>query len=112
MDESTESASTARVSEPLWATGLAVLLVPLALLYGAVAPMATDGCGPDDCARSLEATLAVIMACWFASWTVTPFLVVASWLFPRRPGYAPVRRYAGWIALVPPVIVVLLAFTL
>ncbi|MFD7029565.1 hypothetical protein ACFWAR_16150 [Streptomyces sp. NPDC059917] len=112
MNESTESARVARVSEPLWTTGLAVLLVPVALLFGALAPMATDSCGPDDCARSLEATLAVVMTCWFASLTVSPLLVVASWLFPRRPGYARVRRYAGWLGLIPPVIVILLVFTL
>ncbi|MER5727256.1 hypothetical protein ABT084_02670 [Streptomyces sp. NPDC002138] len=96
----------------LWTTSLAVLLVPFALLLGAMAPMATDSCGPDDCGRAMETTLDIVIACWFASWTLTPVLVVASWLFPSRPWYARVRRYSGRLALVPPVIVLLLVFTL
>lgn len=62
MDEATPNTSTAGTStstspstgpsntSALWTTLFAVLLVPLAFVFGALAPMATDSCGPDSCA--------------------------------------------------------------
>lgn len=88
---------------PVWTSVLAVLLVPVALLFGGLSPMASD-----SCAGCLDATLAVVAVCWFASWTLTPLLVLASWLCSGTA----VGRWSAWTALVPPVLVILLVLGL
>ncbi|MGR4879318.1 hypothetical protein ACIPUC_07795 [Streptomyces sp. LARHCF249] len=93
---------------PVWTSVLTVLLAPVAFLFGGLAPMAADSCGPAHCAPGLDATLAVVAVCWFASWTLTPLLVLASWLFSGTAA----GRWSAWTALVPPVIVILLVLGL
>ncbi|MEU3409551.1 hypothetical protein ABZ766_37160 [Streptomyces sp. NPDC006670] len=56
--------------------------------------------------------MAVVTACWFASWTATPLLVVAFWLSRRHPALARAGRWAGWIATVPPTVTILLTLGL
>lgn len=89
---------------PVWTSVLVVLLVPVALLFGGLSPMAADSCAPGRCAGGLQATLAVVAVCWFTSWTLTPLLVLVSWLCSGTA----VGRWSAWAALVPPVLVILL----
>lgn len=97
---------------PGWATGLALFLIPVAMIFGGLSPMATDGCGPDHCSRALEQALAGIIGCLYATLSVTPALLLASWLLPRRMRYSAARRIAAWCALLPPVFVILMVFAL
>ncbi|MGW0362922.1 hypothetical protein [Streptomyces sp. NPDC002990] len=110
MPEAIPAPTAARPAENLgpdgvsmWTTAWTVLLIPVALFFGALAPMATD---------AHPQTVAVTMAFWWASWTITPLLVVVSRLLPGRPALARARRWAGRAALIPPMAVILLAITL
>ncbi|MFD6471784.1 hypothetical protein [Streptomyces goshikiensis] len=106
----TAAAPTDRDSRtvPLWTSVLTVVLAPVAFLFGGLAPMAADSCTPGHCPASLETTLTVVAACWLASWTLTPLLVLASWLYSRTA----IGRWSAWTALVPPVLVILLVLGL
>ncbi|MBT2406575.1 MULTISPECIES: hypothetical protein [unclassified Streptomyces] len=97
---------------PVWVTVLAVILVPVALLFGGLAPMATDSCGPDNCSLALDQTLGVVSGALFATFTATPALLLASWLIPGRRRFATARRAVGWCALLPPLTVILLVLGL
>ncbi|MEH6373072.1 hypothetical protein V7793_01715 [Streptomyces sp. KLMMK] len=99
-------------SAPLWATVLAVLVIPVAVLFGSLAPMATDSCGPDNCSRALDGALALVECSLFTTIIGTPALLLTSWLLPRRMRYATARRYLAWCALLPPVTVVLMVLGL
>ncbi|MGK5728896.1 hypothetical protein [Streptomyces sp. URMC 124] len=103
-----ENASAA----PFWAAVLAVLLVPVAVLFGSLAPMAADSCGPDHCSRGLDNTLAMVQYCLFGTMIGTPVLLLASWLLPRRVRFATLRKCLAWSALFPPAVVILLTFGL
>ncbi|MFH7598761.1 hypothetical protein WDV06_27245 [Streptomyces racemochromogenes] len=83
----------------MWTTAWTVALIPVAFLFGGLAPMATD---------ARPGTVAVTTALWWSSWTVAPLLVVASRLLSARPGTAVAGRWAGRAALGPPVAVILL----
>ncbi|MGW0393754.1 hypothetical protein ACWDYJ_23215 [Streptomyces sp. NPDC003042] len=100
----TAPAQTAGRPVPVWTTVVTVLLIPVAFFFGALAPMAEEDAHPR--------TVAVVIACWWASWTATPLLVVASRTSPRRPVLARARRGAGWVALVPPTVVIVLVLGL
>ncbi|MFD7628383.1 hypothetical protein ACFV7Q_20465 [Streptomyces sp. NPDC059851] len=56
--------------------------------------------------------MAVVTTCWWASWTVTPLLVVASRLSPRHPARARAAHWAGRIAPLPPTVTILLTLGL
>lgn len=86
-----------------WVTTLAVAMIPMAFLYGALAGMA---------AEVHPQTVAVVTVFWFGSWTATPLLVVIFWLWRRHPALARAGRWAGWVAPVPPTVTILLALGL
>ncbi|MCT9089643.1 hypothetical protein N4G70_12245 [Streptomyces sp. ASQP_92] len=88
---------------PMWVTAAALALIPLAFTFGALAGMAAD---------VHPQTVAVLTPCWWASWTLTPLLVVFSRLPLRHPALAAACRWAGWGALIPPAVTVLLALGL
>ncbi|MEU3721703.1 hypothetical protein [Streptomyces sp. NPDC031705] len=96
MNDTTPASDTALT----WGTVLAVALSPVAFVFGALAGMASE-VHPE--------AVAVVMVFWFASWTLTPVLAVACWLLRRRPALATAARWAGWIAVVPPPVTILLA---
>ncbi|NJP81230.1 hypothetical protein HCK01_28705 [Streptomyces sp. AA8] len=100
------------MSAPLWATVLAVLVIPVAVVFGSLSPMATDSCGPDNCSRALDGALALIKYGLFTTVIGTPVLLLTSWFLPRRMRYATARRYLAWCALLPPVMVVLMVLGL
>ncbi|MEU6314418.1 hypothetical protein [Streptomyces sp. NPDC047014] len=105
MDEIITDADTDTAHDVIlrWATTAAMGLVPVAFLIGGLAPMA---------AREHPGTVAVVTAGWWASWTVTPLLVVAYHLLGRHLRTAPVAPWAGWAATVPPVVTILLGLGL
>ncbi|MET9647259.1 hypothetical protein ACFZB6_25390 [Streptomyces syringium] len=97
---------------PGWATGLALFLIPVAMIFGGLSPMATDSCGPDHCSAALEHALAGIIGCLYATLFGTPALLLTSWALPRRMRFSTPRRIVAWCALLPPVIVILMVFAL
>ncbi|MCD9144937.1 hypothetical protein [Streptomyces albireticuli] len=99
-------------SAPGWATLSALLLAPVALLFGGLAPMATDGCGPDNCSQALDTALAGVMGGLYAMLAGTPALLLTAWLLPRRVRFSTARRIVAWSALLPPLFVILMVFTL
>ncbi|MFF9865735.1 hypothetical protein ACF1G0_09945 [Streptomyces sp. NPDC013953] len=106
----TPAPAAGRAAEPsaldtglVWATALALALVPVAFLYGAMAGMAAD---------VHPRTVAVVTVCWWASWTATPPLVLAFRLGLGRPRLATAGRWAGCAACVPPVATIVLALGL
>ncbi|MBF6049225.1 hypothetical protein GO001_29230 [Streptomyces sp. NRRL B-1677] len=86
---------------------LAVLLIPVALLFGGLAPMATDSCGPDHCSRALDQALAEVVFGLYATFAGTPALLLTTGVLPRRMRYATARRLTAWSALLPPAFVIL-----
>ncbi|MEV4505815.1 hypothetical protein [Streptomyces klenkii] len=86
---------------------LAVLLVPVALLFGGLAPMATDSCGPDHCSRALDQALSDVVHGLHATFAGTPALLLTAGVLPRRMRYATARRLTAWSALLPPAFVIL-----
>ncbi|KJY42771.1 hypothetical protein VR41_06505 [Streptomyces sp. NRRL B-1568] len=93
---------------PGWATVLALLIVPMALTYGCLAPMATDSCGPDNCSQALNDALAGVFLALCATVFGTPVMLLTSWVLPRRKRFAVARRALAWCALLPPVTVLLM----
>ncbi|MFD5417344.1 hypothetical protein ACFWJT_04790 [Streptomyces sp. NPDC127069] len=110
MHETSRSLSTDRsVGTPaadvvlMWVTTLAVALIPVAFIFGALAGLA---------AEVHPQTVEVLRVCWFGSWTATPVLAVFFWLCRRHPALATAGRWAGWVAPVPPTATILLALGL
>ncbi|WP_455409939.1 hypothetical protein [Streptomyces hiroshimensis] len=110
MHEIAPALTTDRAAEPpavgevsMWTTAFTLALVPVAFFFGGLAQMATE---------VHPQIVAVVMACWWASWTATPLLVVASRLSPRHPALARAGRWAGWVAPIPPTVTVLLTLGL
>ncbi|MFB7784477.1 hypothetical protein ACFY0N_20635 [Streptomyces vinaceus] len=111
MHETAPSPTTARAPDGApaadvvlrWATSLAVALIPVAFVFGALAGMASE---------VRPRTVAVVTVFWFGSWTATPLLVAAFWLCRRRPALATAARWAGWLATLPPTLTTALALCL
>lgn len=97
---------------PVVVSALLALLVPPALLFGALSPMATDACGPDHCSAGLTRSLATVEALLRYGGLVTVPAYVASWVLPWRRSWTPVRVVLGAAALLPPVAVLGLVLTL
>ncbi|MEU5811028.1 hypothetical protein [Streptomyces sp. NPDC047718] len=114
MHETTPASAPAPTSAPAagshsadgvltWATTLAVALTPVAFFFGGLAQTA---------AEVHPRTVAVVTACWWASWTATPLLAVVFRLSRRTPTLARAGRWAGWIATLPPTLTILLSLGL
>ncbi|MGW0417941.1 hypothetical protein [Streptomyces sp. NPDC003015] len=97
---------------PLVATILLVLLGPPALLFGGLSAMATDSCGPDDCPSALMTYLTVIYAILGFGILVTLPAFVASWALPWHRRWSALRAWLAAVAVLPPLAVLLLVFTL
>ncbi|MEU6863731.1 hypothetical protein ABZ924_10715 [Streptomyces sp. NPDC046876] len=111
-DTAAAEAAAARSVSLVRPTVLAILLTPVALMFGGLAPMATDGCGPDHCSAGLDAALAAIAVCWQATPFATPALLLAALPMPRSGRYAAARRVTSWCAVLPPAAVVLMVLGL
>ncbi|WTQ63703.1 hypothetical protein OG851_02910 [Streptomyces sp. NBC_00161] len=100
-DRAAETPAIGKVS--IWTTVATVVLIPVAFTFGCLAGMATE---------IHPQTAAVLITCWWASWTVTPLLVVVSRLTLRHPTLARACRWAGWSAPFPPAVTILLTLGL
>ncbi|MFF5704616.1 hypothetical protein ACFY7H_19240 [Streptomyces sp. NPDC012794] len=100
MHETQTPGSPASGTALAWATALAMALIPVAFLFGALAGMA-EQVHPE--------TVAVVKVFWLASWTAAPLLALAGLLLRRRPALAAAGRWAGWIAVIPAPVTILLA---
>ncbi|MGW4689887.1 hypothetical protein ACWEPM_34080 [Streptomyces sp. NPDC004244] len=101
VDRAPETQAIPKV--PMWVTAATVALIPIAFVFGCLAGMARE---------VHPQTVAVLIICWWASWTVTPLLVVASRLPLRHPSLAKAGRWAGWVALLPPTATIILTLGL
>ncbi|MEU7055146.1 hypothetical protein [Streptomyces sp. NPDC046197] len=97
---------------PVVATALLTVLGPAAVLFGGLSAMATDSCGPDDCSAALNTSLAWIYGMLFLGGPVAVAALLTAWLLPWRRRWAAARRWAAVAALVPPLTVLFLVFTL
>ncbi|PKW07013.1 hypothetical protein SAMN05428944_5922 [Streptomyces sp. 1222.5] len=97
---------------PTAATALMVPLGPLALLFGGLSAMATDSCGPDDCSTALQTALAWIYGILRIGGPITFGALLAAWLLPWKRRWSAARVWAALAALVPPLAVLFLVFTL
>ncbi|CAM5550232.1 hypothetical protein [Streptomyces canus] len=97
---------------PLVATILLVLLGPAALFLGGLSAMATDSCGPDDCPSALMTSLTVIYGILEFGILVTLPAYVASWALPWHGRWSVLRAWLAAVAVLPPLTVLVLVFTL
>ncbi|MEU2062378.1 hypothetical protein [Streptomyces sp. NPDC013455] len=89
-----------------------VPLAPLALVFGGLSQMATDSCGPDDCSAALETALAWIHGMLAIGGPLSGAALLTAWLLPWRRRWSAARLWAALAALVPPLAVLFLVFTL
>ncbi|MEU5985542.1 hypothetical protein [Streptomyces sp. NPDC047434] len=68
--------------------------------------MATDGCGPDDCAAGVVGPLTVMYVAYYAIYVVTPLALVASLVLPWRRRWRRTRVRLALLALLPQAVVV------
>lgn len=97
---------------PLVATVLLVFLGPAALLLGGLSAIATDSCGPDDCSPALNTQLSVIYGTLSFGTLPTLAAWITAWALPWQHRWSTWRIAAATIALLPPLFVLLLVFTL
>ncbi|MFF9286987.1 hypothetical protein [Streptomyces griseosporeus] len=97
---------------PTVATVLLLVLGPAALLLGGLSAMATDSCGPDDCSQALETALSLIYGTLFFGSFLTFGAWLTSWVLPWTRRWSALRAWLAVAALLPPVFVLLLVFTL
>ncbi|WP_415942581.1 hypothetical protein [Streptomyces sp. 067-1] len=97
---------------PTAATLALVLLVPPALLFGMLSPMATDSCGPDSCSKALTTTLTLIMVLLVPGGFVTFVTWCTAWLLPRTRRWSVPRALLATVSVLPPLCLLLLVFTL
>ncbi|WDF39149.1 hypothetical protein PBV52_21270 [Streptomyces sp. T12] len=97
---------------PLVATILLAFLGPAALLLGGLSAMATDSCGPDDCSPALNTQLSVIYGTLAFGTLPTLAAWITAWALPWQRRWSAWRTGAAITALLPPLFVLLLVFTL
>lgn len=97
---------------PTVATALMVPLGPLALLFGGLSAMATDSCGPDDCSAALDTALTCIYGLLSVGGPLSFAALLTAWLLPWKRRWSAARVWAALLALVPPLSVLYLVFTL
>ncbi|MET9129915.1 hypothetical protein [Streptomyces antibioticus] len=97
---------------PTVATVLLALLCPTALLFGGLSAMATDGCGPDNCSQALTTALSLIYGTLFFGGFFTLGTWVTAWALPWTRRWSVIRIWLAAVSLVPPLLVLLLVFTL
>ncbi|MEV5875082.1 hypothetical protein AB0L75_12770 [Streptomyces sp. NPDC052101] len=97
---------------PTVATALAVVLGPAAVMFGGLSVMATDSCGPDDCSAALNTALSWIFGLIFYGFPVSAAALLTAWLLPWKRRWSAARVWVALGALLPPLAVLYLAFTL
>ncbi|MFD7321798.1 hypothetical protein ACFV9D_12075 [Streptomyces sp. NPDC059875] len=83
------------------AGAIAVLTHVFWMLVLGFSTMATDGCGPDDCAPSVTVPLTVMYAAHGAIYVLTPLAVIASLVLPWRRRWRRTRVWLAVLSLLP-----------
>ncbi|MGY3202475.1 hypothetical protein [Streptomyces sp. TE5632] len=97
---------------PTVATLLLTVLVPVALLMGALSAVATYNCGPADCSQELMTAQDVVHWTMLLGGVLTFRAWLTSWLLPWKPHWSTPRIAAAFLSLAPPLFVILLVFDL
>ncbi|GGW44923.1 hypothetical protein GCM10010340_23760 [Streptomyces griseoloalbus] len=97
---------------PTVATVLGSVLAPSAGLLGAMSVMATDGCGPDDCSQALTTAVILIHGTLFVGGFLATGAWLTSWLLPWTRRWSVLRAWLAGLSLLPPVLVLVMVFTL
>ncbi|MGW1911319.1 hypothetical protein ACWCQS_11440 [Streptomyces sp. NPDC002076] len=97
---------------PTIATALMVVLGPAALLFGGLSAMATDSCGPDDCSAALNTSLSWIFGLISYGGPLSAVALLMAWVLPWRRRWSVARAWTAAFALIPPLTVLYLVFTL
>lgn len=97
---------------PTAATVLLVVLAPTALLFGALSPMATDSCGPDDCSQALTTSLTLIFGTLFFGGFLSFGAWLTAWVLPWTCRWSVPRVWLAAVSLLPPLFVLFLVLTL
>lgn len=97
---------------PTVATVLLVLLAPTAVIFGGFSAMATGGCGSDGCSQALKTSLSLIYGTLFFGGILTHAAWVTAWALPWTRRWSVTRIWLAALSLVPPLLVLLLVFTL
>jgi hypothetical protein len=96
---------------PLTATLLLVPLAPSALVLGELSPMATDSCGPEDCAVLIRSLDTITTTLSFGV-PLTLVALITAWTLPRTRRWTAWRAWAAVGALLPSLTVLFLVLTL
>ncbi|MET9058527.1 MULTISPECIES: hypothetical protein [Streptomyces] len=97
---------------PTVATVLLALLAPTAVIFGGFSAMATDGCGSEGCSEALTTSLNLIYGTLFFGGFLTHAAWITAWALPWTRRWSVTRIWVAAVSLVPPLLVLLLVFTL
>ncbi|MGQ5636990.1 MULTISPECIES: hypothetical protein [unclassified Streptomyces] len=97
---------------PVIATVLMGVLGPAAVALAGLSVMATDSCGPDDCSAALNTALSWIFGLLLFGGPLGLVALATAWALPWKRRWAGTRAWTAALALVPPVGVLFLVFTL
>jgi hypothetical protein len=97
---------------PALVTALMAALGPAAVMFGGLSAMATDSCGPDHCSQALETSLAWIYGLLSYGSALSLGALITAWVLPWKLRFAATRICLALVALLPPLAVLLLVFSL
>jgi uncharacterized membrane protein len=97
---------------PAIATVLLGLLGPAAVVFAGFSVMATDSCGPDDCSAALNTSLSWIFGLLRYGGPLCFVALLTAWLLPWTRRWSVTRAWTAVLAVLPPLAVLFLVFTL
>ncbi|MGW0205631.1 hypothetical protein ACWDZ8_07285 [Streptomyces sp. NPDC003233] len=97
---------------PAIATALLVVLGPAAVTFAGLSVMATDSCGPDDCSAALNTSLSWIFGLISYGGPLSAVALLMAWVLPWKRRWSAPRAWTAAVALIPPLTVLYLVFTL
>ncbi|AKJ13946.1 hypothetical protein ABB07_29065 [Streptomyces incarnatus] len=97
---------------PAIATVLLGVLGPAAVLFAGFSVMATDSCGPDDCSAALNTSLSWIFGLLRFGGPLCFVALLTAWLLPWQRRWSVMRAWTAVLAVLPPLGVLFLVFTL
>ncbi|MFI9252453.1 hypothetical protein [Streptomyces sp. NPDC053069] len=97
---------------PTIATALLCVLGPAAVVLAGFSVMATDSCGPDDCSAALNTSLSWIFGLLRYGGPLCIGTLLTAWLLPWTRRWSVTRAWTAVLAVLPPLGVLFLVFTL